>query len=285
MNNWSDPLYRPSVGFPPGSIVHEFAGVACGVVVTDTDPGSAAAQWMNEREVALHVDEDVEVTRLASVVSEFLIHVAAVADRPTSAEVVAASRDVDRGRVLRAAGLAASSVLAVADLRRPDAPVEPGTTIVVRDAQPTDTVDVARLWHAEIEYEGRVGTLRDSAAIRAAVDAAVPGLLDGLGTVLVAERDGEVVGVVVAESVESSEWVGARLTQAPLRYLAMASTDPGARGSGVGAALVGELHDRHRTAGVRLSALHYSPYNPLSVPFWSQWGYRPVLTFFSRPVN
>lgn len=284
MSDWSDPLYR-SAGSPPGASTHEFAGVMCGVVVTDTDPRTAAAQWMNDREIALYVGEDVEPVRLASVVSEFLPFAASLADRPTSAEVVAASRDVERGRVLRAVGLAPSSVLAVADLRRAGPPAGPGTNIVVRDAQPADAADVARLWHAEIEYEGRVGTLRDSAAIRAAVADAVPAQIDGTGTVLVAERGGAVVGVMMADSVETSEWVGTRLAEAPLRYLAMASTESSARGSGVGSALVGTLHERHRASGVRLSALHYNPYNPLSVPFWSQWGYRPTVTFFSRPIN
>ncbi|MEO9139981.1 MAG: GNAT family N-acetyltransferase [Jatrophihabitans sp.] len=286
MSGWSDPLYRPRTEFPTDARILPFAGVACGVVVTDTDPDTPQAQWMDDREVALFVLEDVGPVELRPLLTEFLLHAASLADRSTSAEIHLASRDIDRARVAREVGFTPSSVLAVADLARPATALPTvQADVTVRDAQPADADVVARLWHAQADYEGRIGSLRDSDAIRRAIAASVSGYLEGPTTVLLAEHDDTVSGVVLAESTENSTWVGARLALAPVSYLAMASTDPSARGGGVGSTLVAALHARHRASGIRLIGLHYSPFNPLSVPFWSQQGYRPVLTHFARSVG
>ena len=70
----------------------------------------------------------------------------------------------------------------------------------------------------------------------------------------------------------------------PVSYLAVACTTAAARGQGVGAALVAELHRRQLNTGVAVSALRYSAYNPLSIPFWSQCGYRPLLSSFAYEI-
>jgi hypothetical protein len=38
------------------------------------------------------------------------------------------------------------------------------------------------------------------------------------------------------------------------------------------------LHREIEDAGVAVTLLHYEQTNPLSVPFWSQQGYRPLWT-------
>jgi predicted GNAT family acetyltransferase len=53
---------------------------------------------------------------------------------------------------------------------------------------------------------------------------------------------------------------------------------PDQRGSGVGTALVAELHRVLDAAGVTVTLLHHGQLNPLSKPFWSRMGYRPLWT-------
>ncbi|MGI8679531.1 MAG: GNAT family N-acetyltransferase [Jatrophihabitans sp.] len=278
-----DPLYRPRTDYPDDADVCEFGGVSVAVSVTNTDPASAQAQWMADREVTLVVGDDVTPDELRRLLPEFVTHAVSLAERPSAASLTLPSRDVDRCRVAREAGLTATAILAVADLGRPArAAVRPAcTTMVVRDAEPVDAEPVARLWCEQAEYEARVGTLRVSAAIRAAITTGVPRYIANGSMVLVGEVDGVPSGAVVAETAEASSWSGTMLALDPVSYLAMASTTAAARGRGVASQLVTELHRRHRAAGIAASALHYSAYNPLSIPFWSRHGYRPVLTSFT----
>jgi predicted acetyltransferase len=61
---------------------------------------------------------------------------------------------------------------------------------------------------------------------------------------------------------------------------------PAERGSGVGAAMAGALHREIDAAGVAVTLLHYAQVNPLSAPFWSQQGYRPLWTAWeARPAR
>jgi predicted acetyltransferase len=53
---------------------------------------------------------------------------------------------------------------------------------------------------------------------------------------------------------------------------------PTERASGIGARLAARLHRDIEDAGVAVTLLHYEQTNPLSVPFWSQQGYRPLWT-------
>ena len=286
-----DALYRPVVELPDTGQRVELAGVDARVVVTDTAPDVIDAQWMDDREVTLTVTDDVDPERFARVLPAFESRAGELADRPTTATFSLPSRDVARARVARDAGFLPSSVLAVADLRRPGPPGD-ASKIVVRDARVDDAAAVAELWCEQADYEAGVGTLRTSEPIRAAIGAKAAACIAGRSTVLVAERDdpppgqlpGLLAGAIVADVPADSEWVAGRLAVAPTSYLAMASTSAAVRSRGVGAALVAELHRRHRADGIAASALHYSAFNPLSVPFWSQRGYRPVVTIYARRV-
>lgn len=58
------------------------------------------------------------------------------------------------------------------------------------------------------------------------------------------------------------------------------------RASGIGADLVARLDTDIRAAAVRVTLLHYEQVNPLSAPFWSQQGYRPLwLSWEARPAR
>lgn len=278
---FDDPLYRPRWVFPNETTHLSFADLDCVIHITDTDPGAAEAQWMADRQIVLAVTDNVEPNQLAEILPEFSAYAAAQADRPTEASINLPSRAVALARAARECGFAPRSTLAVADLRRPARPATQSPDLV-RQARLDDVRAITELMWEQTRYEAAVGTLRTSPAIEAAIAAGVAGVLNGPGTALVTVRDGKVVAAVIAESADDSRWVTDRLSVDPVSYLAMASTTASRRGQGAGSTLVTELHARHRSVGVQASVLHYSAYNPLSVPFWSRHGYRPVITSHSR---
>ena len=280
--DWFDPFYRRCTTLPPAAERHRFGTVEAAVVVSDTDPGTVEASYLPDRGVALIVTDDVGPDALAEVLPAFREHSLSMADRPTTATITLPSRDIDRRRVARAAGFAPSGVLAVAS---PPAVPMARDAVPVRDARPSDAGVIADLWCEQTDYEARVGTLRSGERIRAAIRASVPLTVPGDGTALLAEVDGLVVGLVLAQSVEASAWALGRVAASPAAYLSVASTTSTRRGSGVGRALVGALHERYRTAGVTASVLHYGCHNPLSVPFWARCGYRPLLSTFESVVR
>src|SRR2546423_5538938 len=64
----------------------------------------------------------------------------------------------------------------------------------------------------------------------------------------------------------------------PITVIAARPARPGDRGGGVGEALVRHLHAGLAARGVGTTLLHYPQPNPLSAPFWSRMGYRPLWT-------
>ncbi len=90
----------------------------------------------------------------------------------------------------------------------------------------------------------------------------------------------------MAEPPDRAGWIAAATGQGPVAYLATMSVLPGERGAGVGTALVAELHGELDAAGVAVTLLHHGQLNPLSVPFWSRMGYRPLWTSWEiRPAR
>ena len=68
-------------------------------------------------------------------------------------------------------------------------------------------------------------------------------------------------------------------------YLQTMFVRPDQRAAGVGAALVRHVHGELDTRGIDLTLLHYAQVNPLSAPFWSRMGYRPLWTAWeARPA-
>jgi GNAT superfamily N-acetyltransferase len=69
-------------------------------------------------------------------------------------------------------------------------------------------------------------------------------------------------------------------------YVELMVVLPGQRGRGVGAALAAEFHRAADEAGIAVTLLHHEQLNPLSGPFWSQQGYRPLWTSWeARPAR
>jgi len=101
-----------------------------------------------------------------------------------------------------------------------------------------------------------------------------------------AECDGTAVGMLYAQRPESSSWIAPMVRLTPATYLMLMFVQSSERGSGVGAAMVGRLHREIADTGVAVTLLHYAQVNPLSVPFWSQQGYRPLWTIWeAKPAT
>ena len=101
-----------------------------------------------------------------------------------------------------------------------------------------------------------------------------------------AERDGDPVGLLIAERPEAAGWIAPRTCESPVAYLLALFVVPAERGAGVGAALTGQLHRTAAAAGVSVILLQYEQVNPLAVPFWGRQGYRPLWTTWeARPAR
>jgi GNAT superfamily N-acetyltransferase len=101
-----------------------------------------------------------------------------------------------------------------------------------------------------------------------------------------AERDGDAIGLLAAQRPELAGWIAPLVRESPVAYLMLMFVAPGARAGGIGAELVARLHGDIAAAGVPVTLLHYEQVNPLSAPFWSQQGYRPLwITWEARPAR
>ena len=199
------------------------------------------------------------------------------------------SRDISGVNALLKHGMQPLVVIAVRPARRTilagDAPrTSPG--VLIREASPGDLDAAAELEMGVIRYDAHFGT----AIIRPATEALVREdirkvLIEWPGWVWVAERDGRLVGLVHVQPPPSSDWIAVMTRPGPTAYLQAMFVRQDERGCGLGAALVKRAHDELDARGISTTLLHYSQLNPLSVPFWSRMGYRPLWTGFqARPA-
>jgi GNAT superfamily N-acetyltransferase len=185
-------------------------------------------------------------------------------------------------------GCACSTVLAARRARHPGslaAQTDPG--IQVRQAELADLGTVARLGLEVIRFDAHFGTLVErpdtAAALRGDAGAALAG---SDPWIWLAERDGIPVGLLYAQPPERARWVAPMVRLAPVAYVDLMYIHPEERGRGTGHALVGHLHQKASAAGVAVILLHYQLLNPLSGPFWSRQGYRPLWNIWElRPAG
>jgi predicted N-acetyltransferase YhbS len=282
---WADPLYRPLLRLPHRGTAQRFGSVQAEVNVLDTGPGTVQAQWLPDRVIGLIVDDLAPAAELSRALPSFRAYASALGSRPATAMLTLPSRDVDRCRVAREQGFAPYAVLAVCRLPRPGVvPAVLPAGVRIRPADAADAEGVTELWWGQAEYEARIGTLRFTPAIGDAMRRAVPEALAGAGRVIVAERGERLVGVVMSDPPGALPRSADRVQATALGHLSLACTAPAERGRGIGGALVRERHRRLVAAGVHADMVQYSAYNPLAVPFWSQHGYRPLLTTFACPL-
>jgi GNAT superfamily N-acetyltransferase len=232
---------------------------------------------------------------------QHLLSMPAAADDDTAAVVIWPSRDVGGAAALLRRGFAPIAVIAA---RRSDAgPVAadadadadadagehaglaaPG--VRVRRASAADIGEVVRLGLDVVRFDGHFGAARNRPSTVSALTREAAALLTGPRPwVWLAERDGASVGMLAAQQPARADWIAPMTSVSQVAYLLLTAVDPAERGQGVGASLAAELNLEVRAAGVGLTLLNYAQANPLSVPFWSQQGYRPLWTYWeARPA-
>jgi GNAT superfamily N-acetyltransferase len=224
--------------------------------------------------------------RLLSAWRDHLADVPEAAGADTAAVIAWPSRAITESPTLLRRGFGVRTVLAA----RPAGPVpvmHAGPGIQVRQAGPADLDTVTGLGLEVIRFDAHFGALverpdtaealrRDAAAALAAPDP----------WVWVAERGGAPVGMLYAQRPEQARWVAPMVALAPAAYVDLMHVQPGERGRGTGHALASHLHQKATAAGVAVVLLHYQLLNPLSGPFWSRQGYRPLWNIWElRPAR
>jgi GNAT superfamily N-acetyltransferase len=264
------------------------------------EPDSISLTWGAARRFHLHpaiagsarTGPDVAdaLDQLLAQWSDHLAGVPEIADDDSAAVVTWPSRDVEGIRMLQRHGLAPLSAIAArtGQTTHPAEPQteEPADGTRIRRATPADLEVITDLGLELVKYDAYFGQVVERPQTRAGLRRDGVNLLaDPAPWMWLAERDGVPVGLVVAERPEASAWIAPLTRLAPAAYLQQGFVLPAERASGIGARLVRRYHAEADATGVAVTLLHYSQVNPLSVPFWSQQGYRPLWTAWeARPA-
>jgi GNAT superfamily N-acetyltransferase len=261
-----------------GSCVH-WAGSADSLAVT----WGAARQYQL---TALVAGPDVRQA-LDELLSRWREHLAELPDATASdcaAVVTWPSRDVAAVLPLVRHGLAPLAVVAARDARTRLAQaheLEPPQGLQVRHAGPADIDAVVALGMEVIRFDANFGSVTERTSSEPALRLEMASLLaEPQPWVWLAERDGEPVGMLAAERPQRARWIAPMAGPAPVAYLQEMAVRADQRSRGTGAAMAAALHRDAAAAGVPLILLHYAQVNPLSAPFWSQQGYRPLWTIW-----
>jgi GNAT superfamily N-acetyltransferase len=254
------------------------------------EPGTLDRSWGAARRFQLTAqvagpDVPGALDELLSAWRDHLVDQPHAGDPDTAAVVLWPSRDVDGVAVLRRRGFTPMCVIAarvkprqIASPGVPD-PLLADPRVRIRRAGPADLETVARLGLGVIRFDSILGcvTERDDTMDALRGSLAAPLAAPEPWTWL-AERDGTAVGMLHAERPADAAWIAPLSGLTPVAYLTLGFVAPDERRSGVGTALTARLHAETDAAGVAVTMLHYEQVNPLSVPFWSQQGYRPAWT-------
>lgn len=206
----------------------------------------------------------------------------------TSASVVWPSQDVTGVAALLRHGLQPLTVIAARTRPHGPPPAPRGAYgVTIRAAGPADEEQVVDLEVRLIRYDMQFGGPVWRAATARLVREEIRGSLARPATwTWLAERAGRAVGLLVAQPPQESGWIAGMTSLAPAAYLQTMFVDQRERGTGIGSALVRNLHTRLDASGVAVTLLHHSQVNPLSAPFWYRMGYRPLWTNWeARPAS
>jgi GNAT superfamily N-acetyltransferase len=220
----------------------------------------------------------------------------------TAAMITWPSRDVTGIRALVRHGLAPVTVLAARPADRPvpadrsvpaDRPVAGAATrLTVRKAGLADLDTVTEMEMGVIRWDAQFGGPVPRPATQALVreQARTSLARSSWAWLAEAERDGRPVGLLTVLPPEEASWVAAMVRTAEgtggPAYLSSMFVHPAERGRGVGTALVRHAHHDLDASGVPVTLLDYAQVNPVSGPFWSRMGYRPLWTRWeARPAS
>ncbi len=265
---------------PAGQVV-----AAGGCAHLQCEPDSLDKTWGRARRFELTPrvagpDAGASLDRLLTGWRDHLSRLPESADDDTAAVVTWPSRDISGVSTLLRRGFAPTAVIAA----RPTGshPAVPGRLdqgLRIRRAGPADLDAVVRLGLEVIRFDAQVCSVTERPGTAAALRREIGAMLAGPEAwTWLAERDGAAIGMVTAEPPDQAAWIGPLVGPAPAAYLLLMGVQAGERGSGVGAALAARLHEQSAAAGVAVMLLHYAQVKPLSAPFWSQQGYRPLWT-------
>jgi predicted N-acetyltransferase YhbS len=251
----------------------------------------AAAQFWLTAQVAGDPGEPGIGTALDDLLVRWRAHLAAeqaAVRQDSQAALRWPSREITGVRALLRHGLQPLSVIAARPGGRPvPAAAAAPDDVQIRPAEAADIAAVTALAVEVIRFDEHFGSVTlHPHAERAERLAARENLARPQPWTWLAERDGRAVGLLIAEPPDRAGWIAAATSRSPVAYLATMSVRPDERGSGVGSALVTELHRHLDAAGVAVTLLHHALLNPLSTPFWSRMGYRPLWTRWEiRPAS
>jgi predicted N-acetyltransferase YhbS len=193
------------------------------------------------------------------------------------------SRDTAMARALVERGFQPQAVFAVRLAGKPLPGTADDTGVLIRRAEPSDTEAMTRLWMEQLRWEAQFGYVAIRPATAAGLAQQIAQAVAGSEKrAWIAERDGEAVGQIVLQPPEHAEWAARSIRVGPAAYLNCGAVAAGHRGGGVGSALVRHVHAESDAEGIAAILLHYVAVNPLSGPFWSRCGYRPLFTNWTR---
>lgn len=308
MGRWQeiDPLLPEPGPLPPGCgtefTIAGAAGAPAAAATCDHSevaPGSLDLSWGTARRFQLApqiTGPDIGGT-LDALLGQWRDHLAGLpgTDSPDTAAVITwPSRDIDGVKALVRRGFAPLAVVAARKTGRRQGgaagsgearPAHAG--IRIRRAGPADIDAVVRLGLEVIRYDAHFGNGGERPDTMDALRYETGAMLGGPEPwVWLAERAGHAVGLLAAQRPGLADWIAPLVRQSPAAYVMLMFVAPGERATGIGAELVARLHADVATAGVPVTLLHYEQVNPLSAPFWSQQGYRPLwITWEARPAR
>jgi GNAT superfamily N-acetyltransferase len=206
----------------------------------------------------------------------------------TSASVVWPSLDITGIQALLRHGLQPLTVIAARTRPNGPPPAPRGAYgVTIRPAGPGDEDQVLDLELRLIRYDMHFGgPVWRPATARLVRDEVRDSLIRSDPWTWLAERNGRAVGLLVAQPPQEAGWIAGMTSKTPSAYLQTMFVEGQERGTGIGAALVKNLHARLDGMGVAVTLLHHSQVNPLSAPFWYRMGYRPLWTSWeARPAS
>jgi GNAT superfamily N-acetyltransferase len=219
---------------------------------------------------------------------DHLAGVGATRGPDTSASVVWPSLDITGVQALLRHGLQPLTVIA-ARTRPKGPPPAPRRAfgVTIKEAGPADEEQVLDLELRLIRYDMHFGgPVWREATTRLVRDEIHGSLARADSWTWLAARNGRAVGLLVAQPPQDAGWIAGMTSLSPAAYLQTMFVEGQERGTGIGAALVRNLHAKLDGMGVAVTLLHHSQVNPLSAPFWYRMGYRPLWTSWeARPAS
>jgi GNAT superfamily N-acetyltransferase len=212
----------------------------------------------------------------------------AAGDADSAAIINWPTRDITGVRALHRHGLVPMAVIAAR--HRSQAPPAGNTRnrtgIVIREAGPDDFAAVTELEMGVIRYDANFGGAVPRPATSSLLRADVAARLARTSTgTWLAECDGRAVSLVTVQPPSDTIWIRPLTGKDRVAYLQTGFVVPEERGTGTGARLVRHVHQYLDESFIEVTLLHYAQVNPLSGPFWSRMGYRPLWTIWeARPA-